>query len=250
MAVVADTGLPTAANQNADKDERRTRYGESITFPLGLDLAGEDGELFMTTNATIGTGVAQTANTTQDTTKPFIMAVVPATATKSVRLHRLMMRPTAVSSGQTVQNIDVITSTAGSRTSAGTQYGQAASGIATAGYRNYRQSLAPASVMDANLWIGAPVTVLGTTPRLIAHFQPRVGTIPVINDEYTLLFGSFFGHNNQTDRVIVAGTTVDYFARQFGPCIIDPGCCVMVIPWAGSIGGAMSWEFELIWSER
>lgn len=229
---------------------RTTRYGEGIGRSAdNLDMLAEDGELFMVTNATYATGVAQTANTTADTAKPFIFMIVPTTTKKFVKLHRLMMKPTAVSSGQTQQVIQIITSTAPTRTSAGTDYNQYASGQAAAGYRNLRSDIAPASVLSA-LWVGAPVTVLGTTPRLVAEFAPRVATIPVVNDVYVMNFGGINFSSPQSDHAIVASTTVNYYYKQCAPVIVGPGTGVMVVPYAASIGGAMSWEFELIWSER
>lgn len=248
--IANDSGLPvTVINQGGNPETRGSRYGDAYNVnAYSPDALAEDGELFLMTNATVGTGIAQTANTTADTTKPFIFMSNPVTSKKFMRIHRLRLKPTAVSSGQTVQNISVVSSVAGSHTSAGTDYNLIGSGIAAPGYRNMRSGLNQSSVADG-IWVGVPVTVLGTLPRLITNFQPRVATIPVANDIYEINFGGA-NWQGQGDHAIVASTTVDYFSTFAPPCIIDPGTCLMIIPWAGSIGGAMSWELELLWSER
>lgn len=214
-----------------------------------MDRMAEDGSLFHMANATPGTGIAQTANTTSDTTKPFIVMVNPVTSTKRVYLHRLILRPTAVSSGQTTQNIDVFTCDGIAYASAGTDYLAAASGIATAGYRQLRSGHANASVLSV-IRVGVPVTVLGTTPRLLAHYLPRQTTIPVIGDTYTMHFGSLYGTIGPGNTPEPVSTTVNQYARQFPPIIVDPGTSCLIIPWAASIGGAMSWEFDFDWSEN
>lgn len=248
---IATEALPTEPPVAAggSPENRANRYGESIVREVHYDQLAHEGSLFQMTNATFGTGVAQTQNTTSDTTKPFIFGIVPSTAKKSVFLHRLTMRPTAVSSGQTEQQIHIITSTAPTRSSAGTDYNVIGSGIAAAGYRNLRQGVNNASVMSG-LWVGAPVAVLGTLPRLVASFTPRVATIPVVNDVYVMEFGGALGGGHQGDHAIVASTTVNYYYKRCAPVICDPGTGFMVVPYAASIGGAMSWEFELLWSER
>lgn len=229
---------------------RASKYGEQYVNVLNLDRLADEGSLFRLRNPTQYTGVAQTANTTQDTTKPFLFGSNPSTSKKSVRLLRLRLRATAVSSGQTVQNIDVITAIGGSRASAGTDNKIQVTGLnATIGYNNVgRADVSQASVMDA-LWAGAPVTVLGTNAQLAASMQGRTTTIPVIGDEYIINFGSLFS-GSAGNGVTPVGTTVDSFVKQEPACIIPPGCTFMVIPWAVGIGGAMSWEYELIWTER
>lgn len=228
---------------------RGNRYGEQYTNQFSLDRLADEGSLFRVRNATQYTGVAQTANTTQDTTKPFLFFTVPATATKSMRLHKLWLRATAIASGQTVQNIDVVTMVGGSRSSAGTDYLINVSGLnGTIGYSNFRPDLNPSSILSG-IWAGVPVTVLGTTPSLIGSHRGRTTTIPVVGDEYVINFGNLF-NQGQAPGITPVGTTVDTFVKHEPACIVKPGCSLMVIPWAAGVGSAMSWEFDAIWSER
>lgn len=228
---------------------RGNRYGELYHNQYSLDRLTLEGSLFRVRNASQYTGIAQTANTTQDTTKPFLFFMVPITAKRSMQLHRLWMRPTAVSSGQTVQNIDVISSVGGSYTSGGTDYDINVSGLnATVGYSNFRPDINPTSILSV-LRVGAPTVVLGTTPSLVGSFRPRTTTIPVVGDEYIINFGNLFsGERGQSVQPV--STTINTYTKQEPACIVLPGCQLMVIPWAASIGGAMSWEFDAIWSER
>lgn len=259
MAVlVNDQVLPTTfTTQGNNAETRGNRYGEPFTELVTEDIYAEEGSLFATRSATLGTGIAQTANTTEDTTKPFITFYNP-TATvgalgKSVRLLRIKMRPTAVSSGQTIQNFSMVTGTGNFYSSAGTDYSAAVTGInATVGIANIGKSGSNvASVLTAgNLRVGVPVTVLGTNTHLQSRWSPRTTTIPVVGDEYIMYFGNRGSYAGEISTVIPVGTTIDQFVRYLEPVIIDPGNSFMIIPWAAGIGGAMSWEFEMVWGER
>lgn len=247
----SELSLPQAVGQTGTPELRGNGYGDQYVNQLTLDRAALQGSLFRSMNATIGTGIAQTANTTQDTTKPFIVGVNPAAATKRVRLVSLIMKPTAVSSGQTTQRIDVVTCAGIAYASAGTDYLNLVSGLnATVGYSNVgRAAQNNASILSV-LRVGVPVTVLGSEARLQAHFSPRVTTIPVIQDEYVMTFGDLGGANVPPTTLIPVGTTIDRIVKACGPVIVDPGYSFMIIPWAASVAGAMSWEFELTWYEE
>lgn len=254
MAVlIQDTSLPQAHATSAEA--RGDRYGDQFVRELDMDRIAEQGSLFRSGNATLGTGIAQTANTTEDTTKPFIFGLngdtaIPTGTGKSVRLVRLVMRPTAVSSGQTIQNISVVVSVGGSRSSAGTDYKINVSGLnATVGYSNVGRVGANNNSILSALWVGAPVTVLGTNPRLAARFSPRTTTIPVVGDEYVMYFGTKTGSGGETSVINPVGTTINRYVKFCDPVIVDVGGSFMVIPWAAGIGGAMSWEYELVWAE-
>lgn len=250
ITVKASDVLPDRVADNAYPEARGSRYGELATNPFSLHRSALEGNVFIARNATQATGIAQTANTTSDTTKPFITLTVGATAVKSVHLIYLILKPTAVSSGQTTQRIDIVTCDGTAWSSAGTNYNQIASGIATAGYHGVNTGKNESSVLS-NFYVGVPVTVLGTNSRNVVRFVPRQTTIPVIADTYGMRFGAFGGDwalpNTGAEPV---STTVNQYWRDFLPLIIAPGTSAMVIPWAASIAGAMSWEFELAWLER
>lgn len=248
----SDTQLPQAVGQAGAPPVRVDRYGESFSQDLNVDRYAEEGGLFVSRNATLGTGIAQTANTTEDTTKPFIVGFNnAAVGGKSVRLLRLLMRPTAVSSSQTIQNISVVTAAGNNYSSAGTDYNIAVSGLnTTVGYVNTgRAGVANASILSV-LRVGVPVTVLGTSPKLQAKFSPRTTTIPVIGDEYIMYFGQRGTGGGEISLVQPVSTTINRYVKYCDPVIVDAQYSFMIIPWAASIAGAMSWEYELIWGER
>lgn len=246
---IAEGTLPQKQGDGGYKEMRGDGYGDQYVTTNGLNRRALEGSMFSIRNATALTGVAQTANTTSDTTKPFIFMLNPAGSGKVAILHWLKLKPTAVSSGQTTQNIDIVLSVLPSRTSAGTDYSSKASGIATAGYQQGRADLSVASVLSA-IWVGAPVTVLGSDSRNVARFQPRATTIPVAQDRYDMYFGDDAGGRSVGNAVTPVSTTVNQYVEHFMPVLFGPGTGMMVIPWAASIGGAMSWEFEMVWSER
>ena len=234
---------------NGAPSVRANRYGEQFVQQYTLERLALEGSLFRVRNATIATGIAQTANTTQDTAKPFICGRNPTISKRSVYLHRLYLRPTAVSSSQTTQRIDVITDTGGLRASAGTDYNIKVTGLnASVGYNNLKGDVSRASVLD-QLYVGVPVWTPGTNQQLAAHFSPRTTTIPVIGDEFIINFGSLFA-GGPVPTLTPVGTTIDTFVKNEPPVIVPPGCGFEVVLWAASIAGAMSWEFDLIWSER
>jgi hypothetical protein len=230
--------------------ERGNRYGEQYFNQYSLDRLGDEGSLFRVRNATLGTGIAQTQNTTQDTAKPFLAFVVPSTAIKSFRPLRIWMRPTAVASGQTIQNIDVITDVGGTRASAGTDYNLKVTGLnASVGYNPVgRSGLNPSSILS-QLYVGVPVWTPGSQQQLQARFQPRTTTIPVVGDEYIINFGSLFA-GGPVPVVTPVSTTINTYVKNEPAIVVEPGCGMIVIPWAAGIGSAMSWEFDLIWAER
>lgn len=228
---------------------RSNRDMEQFIQQYTLDRLQDQGALFRVRNATLATGVAQTQNTTQDTAKPFICGSNPITSKKTVRLHRLFMRPTAVASGQVIQNIDVIVDTGGVRASAGTDYKILSTGLnGVTGYNNLRGGDANATCMSG-LWVGVPVWTPGTNQQLAARFQPRTTTIPVVSDEYTIHFGQLFGSAGINSVVIPVSTTINQYLKNEPVVVVPPGCSFEIIPWAAGIGSAMSWEFDLIWSE-
>ncbi len=171
-------------------------------------------------------------------------------ATKSAHLLRLLLKPTAVSSGETIIVVDVVTCRGQAWSSAGTDFGVAASGIATSGYHGFRTGKPSASVLSV-LRVGVPVTVLGSDPRNVARFTPRATTIPVIQDQYVMNFAALGdGFRSRPSTVIPVGTTIDRIEEEFAPVIVDPGDSFLIIPWAAGALGALSYEFELVWAER
>ncbi len=229
--------------------QRSNKYGEIFHNQLGIDRLVDEGSLFRVRNATVATGIAQTQNTTQDTAKPFIMGRNPTTSLRTIRIHRLYLRATAIASGQTVQYVDVVVDTGGLRASAGTDYNIRVTGLnASVGYNDLKGGAAVLSAMD-QLFVGVPVYTPGTNQKLVAHIKPRTTTIPVVGDEYVMNFGSMFAGAAGT-AVTPVGTTVDTFVSQHPLVVVPPGCSFEIIPWAASVGSAMSWEFDMIWSER
>ncbi len=248
--IYAKEALPDHVSDGGTYYQRGNGYGEKYVNPLSMHRLAHEGSLYHIANTTNGTGIAQTANTTSDTTKPFITGTVSPNATKSVHLLRLLMKPTAVSSGETIVNIDVVTCRGQAWASAGTDFGTPATGIATAGYHTFRTGKGVASSHSV-LRVGVPVTVLGSDPRNVSRFIPRATTIPVIQDQYIMNFAALGdGFRARPSLVIPVGTTIDRIEEDFAPVIIDPGDSYMIIPWAAGILGAMSWEFELVWAER
>lgn len=249
-----DQILPSVsdAQQGSTPDTRTTRYGDTYAYDsLNLDALAEDGELFVTTNAVQGTGVTVGPAITQAAAVllPMLFGSVPTTTKKFVRLHRLKIRLTGIGSGHTSINFNVVTSVGAVRSSAGTDYLALHSALGVAGYHGIRSDQNPASVMSA-LWAGVPVTTLGTTPKLITHWNPRTGTIPVALDEYTITFGGPGIFHVPADHAVVASTTVNMYYHQSAPCIVGPGSSFAVGLWAASMAGTTAAEWELIWSER
>lgn len=253
MATVraSDTALPGQVQQSGTPEQRGDRYGETFVQDLNTDRYAEEGGLFVARSATLGTGIAQTANTTEDTTKPFIVGGVPSTVQKSVRLVRLLLRPTAVSSGQTIQNISVITTSGAGYASAGTDYNILVTGVnATVGYTNIGRSGANNASVLASLRVGVPVAALVSPSHLQTRWSPRTTTIPVVGDEYVTYFGNRAAGGPEVGHVQPVSTTINRYVKVADPVIVEPGTAFMVVLWAAGIGGAMSWEFELVWAER
>lgn len=238
--------LPGKIADNGYQNQRVDGYGDTFVQQWTPRRAAQEGSYFVVQNATAGTGVAQTANTTQDATHPFIGISVPGTQGKSFYLDYIMMKPTAVSSGQTTQNLDIIVCAGTATLAAGTDYSAKATGIGTAGYRSPNTNVVGSSML-ANLRVGAPTAVLGTDARQLVHAIPRDSVIPVAGDQYILVFGREGGFTASGD---IAGTTAKQIVIPCPPVIVAPGYAMLFIPWAASVAGAMSWEFEMGWWER
>jgi hypothetical protein len=92
----------------------------------------------------------------------------------------------------------------------------------------------------ADVRFGALVTVAGPSKRIVSNSIFRT-VIPVVGDEYTLVFGE----SNQGQNPTINGTTPGKFVEVAPGIMVPPNWAACFSLWLPSQSGASSWEVEL-----
>lgn len=192
-----------------------------------------DGQYFLATSPTPGTGIASlAAPTTFDDTKPFLL-INNAHPTKNLTLDYLKLTVTAAGTGGTAIH-----------------WGIKVDGVNATRYTSGGSTLTPVCVSmpsgaasSAVIKCGAIVAAaVSSSARLLGHSVLRP-VIPVIGDTYMIVFNGDF--SIALGGQPVAGTAVANVAVSHAPVILGPTQWAAIHLWLPSQSGASSYEVEL-----
>lgn len=193
--------------------------GQSVTPITGKDLGPAfEGSYYVAVSPTPGTGIiGHAAPTTFDETKPYLLVYNGST---SLRLYPQFLRlhDTVVSVGDSRVQFTVTRDVGNLYASGGT--------AATISNTNSEATNAASGIVITQ---GAVVAAAATGARALLGNYCLRGTIDVVEDTYTLVFGGTDG--------FVAGSraaTVMDLAQSLPPVSIGPGKCLKIHQWAGS----------------
>ncbi len=216
------TQLPAGAlpDGSANPANRVDGYGEQWSlspFAAGLGSAVEGSE-FVAVSPTPGTGIiGHAAPTTFDETKAYLL--VYNGSSKYLYPRFLRLHDTVVSVGDARMQFTFTRDTGNLFSSGGT--------AATVSSTN--SDLATAGSSGVVVTQGAVVCAAATASRAILGNYCLRGTIDVVEDTYTFVFGAVDGFTTGSR----AATVMD-IAQSVSPIGIGPGRCLKVHQWAGS----------------
>lgn len=220
MAVFRDRPIPTPDNFSAGPPSRAGRYSDAYVMPITSKewVSADEGSYFMAISPTPGTGLlGHAAPTTFDETKPYLYVYNGSQS----RLYPqfLGLHDSAASTGGARVQFTVALDT-GNRYSSG--------GTALTINNTNMDSAVNSSGVAA--YAGAVVATAATaTRRVVDHIIFR-GTIDIVEDIYTIVWGTPDGAGQAGSRA----ATVEDLARVGPPLVVGPGQSLLVHQWAGA----------------
>lgn len=203
-------------------------YGEQWTFPLSNKEwgAAAEGSYFTAISPTPGTGIlGHAAPTTFDQTKPYLL--VYNGSSKNLYPQFLRLHDTVVSVGDSRVQFTITRDVGNLFSSGGT--------AATVNSTN--SDFATPGSSGVIVTQGAVVCSAATAQVGVLGNYCLRGTIDVVEDTYTLVFG---GADSFVTGSRVA--TVMDIAQPVAPTVIGPGKCLKVHTWAGSMSTGPTYE--------
>jgi hypothetical protein len=234
-----NAALPSANTANAQAEARSSTYGELFSQPVGLGnyTLGLEGSYYKAINPTIGTGIAQTVQTSFANTNGVLTMHNGASAggvnlvLDYVRLVNTVVG-TSTTSTQAAIAIDNIT-----------RYSSGGSSITGLNNCNMGASQASQAVVHFGaLTLASP----SASVRYLSRFNLRTA-IMVILEEWIITFGrvNLGGFNT------MSGTAAQRMMVEAGPVVLAPGDEMVLHLWnVANVTTPPSWEFELAWYER
>src|SRR3990167_697244 len=221
---------PVATPDGSARNERWARYGESyVDGSLNRDqsFAGE-GTYFVAITPTAGTGViGHAAPTTFDEAKPYL--VLYNGGSNYIYPQFLTLYETVAGIGHTRVQFTLSVDNTDRRSSAGTAL--------VINNVNMTSDI----TSGATGYVGAVVGTAATGARRLLGNYPFRGTIDIIEDSYTMIFGGHSGGSHSASRV----ATVQDHVRVVPPVVIGPGESFLVTQWAGSQSTGPTFEVVL-----
>ena len=222
---------PSAAedsNPAVASEVRLARYKEYYTYPItNKEMAyADEGSYYVAITPTAGTGIiGHAAPTTFDETKPY-MSIYNASTTNRLYPQFVTFYETAASVGGTRMQFTLATDTGDRRSSGGT----------AAVVNNVNQD--SSNLSSATIFVGAVTAAAATGSRRLLGNYPFRGTIDIIEDSYTLVFGAPNGGHGSNSRVATVADSV----RMLPPVCIGPLQSMLIHQWAASQTTGPTWE--------
>jgi len=238
-AVKVNRLLPSAVTEGNQTPLRGGRYAEAFTIPMGFGAYPlvQEGTYFKAINATPGTGIAQTIQTTfLSTNGVFMILNGDAASGKHLVMDYIRLINTVVGT-TTTRSEAVLAVDNTNRFSAG---GSTLTAV------NANMDVATSSI--ATVRFGAlTLTAESGSVRRLSRFQLRTA-IMVQFEEFIISFGrpTLGGFNT------LSGTNGQRMMVDAGPVVIGPGNHSLIVHlWnPGNATTAPSWEVEAGWWER
>lgn len=231
--------VPSANTEGNNVQVRGDRYG-GLWLP-GPAQAAEEGQVFVATNPTMGTGLAGAAATTafSATAALCILRSTASAGGKSILPVSIRMVNTAAGTGGVSAHVALVIDT----------INRYSSGGALLVPSSTRNDDAPASICSP--YFGALVAAAATNQRILGRTVLKTQVAPcwTIGDEVHITFGCW-GSNGNPGGGPIAGTTPVSIAKQMAPIAVTPGGSMVMHVWQPSQSAAASWEVEIVWWER
>ena len=230
---------PTAAedaNPAVVSEARLGRYKEQYSYPLtSKEMAlADEGTYFVAITPTAGTGIiGHAAPTTFDEAKPYLL-LYNASTTARVYPQFVTFYETVASVGGTRMQFTLAADTGNRRSSGGT--------AAVVNNVNQDSTITAA----ATVYVGAVTAAAATSSRRLLGNYPFRGTIDIVEDSYTLVFGAPNGGHGSNSRVATVADSV----RMLPPVCIGPLQSFLIHQWAGSQSTGPTWEVVMGFVER
>jgi hypothetical protein len=235
MGIFRDRPSPAVDNALDAAPGRGGRYGERYVVPVSNKelAAGDEGSYFMAFTPTPGTGIiGHAAPTTFDEAKPYL--VLYNGGQNRIYPQFLSFHDTVVSVGGARVQFTLAVDQ-------GNRYASAGTALTT---KNVNMDSVVTTA--ATITVGAVVaTAASASRRVVDHLVFR-GTIDVVEDVYTIVFGTPDGAAQSASRV----ATVADLARIAAPICIGPGQSFLVHQWAASQSTGPTFQVRLGYIER
>ena len=226
---------PVPAEDGQVGNARLGRYGETyVDGAANRDqhYAGE-GSYFVAVTPTPGTGViGHAAPTTFDEAKPYM--VLFNGGTNYIYPQFITLYETVAGVGHTRVQFTLTIDNGDRRSSAGSALT----------INNVNMTSTNAS--SATCYVGAVVATAATGARRLLGNYPFRGTIDIIEDSYTLIFGGHGGGSASNSRV----ATVADNTRVVPPVVVGPQESFLITQWAVSQSTGPTWEVVMGFVER
>jgi hypothetical protein len=245
--VKVSRNLPTALSDAAETGMRGSRFGELLNQPLfgSRQALVDEGSYWIATNPTPDTGIALTTSITAFAETAGAVSVAlhmrnsettDVVGTKRIypdylRLKLIAQAPTSATSWSYAVTLNDLT----------TSYTSGGSTITPINANPEKASSGTIAVLH----FGALTTAVPTNRRLVARGLLR-GQVPVILDQYILVFGG--EPTGGSYWVTAAG--VQRIVEITPPFIIPPGWSMALHMWGASNAAAPQFEFESGWWEK
>lgn len=221
----------------ATKQLRSSAYGELGTVAYGksgIYNIADEGQYFVATNPTPGTGISGIAAADGiNNAEGLLLLTNDNTDGKRVYLDYLYLRNTAAGTNGTNMDFTVKIDSAARYTSGGSAI------------TPVNVNMDDSSTCGCTMYFGALVTTTSTTCRLISHHVLRRATIIVAGDEFFVNFGAPPSPSVRTGTLAADSTTNVSYSYNAPPVILGSGDCVWMAANAASQSAAADWEFEM-----
>lgn len=245
MTTVVRKILPSAYNDGDEASNLGDRYGAQIVQPLhgGKQAVAEQGNYFVASNPTPGTGIAMSQS---------ITSFNEAAGAVGVVLYLRNTETSAVNASKRIYpDYLMLRSITTAPTSATDWY--------MAGVLDYNPTLAtggsaitPVNVNGdsslasiATMRFGVLTTPVPSSRRLLFNRLLRA-QVPVVMDQYKIIFGGIEGGAS-----IVTGAGAQNLIFNAPPIVIGPSQNLLLHMWGTAFGiASATWEFEMGWIEK
>ena len=238
VRVASRPGATTDGNQTG---VRISKYGGQFVVAEQTGKAAsycEEGSYFVATNATLGTAITGTAAPTSFSATVALMSIFNSAATggKSITLDYLRLYPKAAGTNGTNFQYAMSTDRINRFSSGGTAI--------TPVNANVNSDAVSAATINFGALTAAAA---GAKVVRLSHGQLR-SVIKVIGDVYEFKFGDSGAWSSS--GMPLEGTLQANIVQRVPPCVLPPGCSLLLHELAASQSVAATYEFELGYWER
>jgi hypothetical protein len=230
-----DRVAPAPLNQGEYGPLRTDRYGGAITTPLHSKVyaLADEGNYFLATNPTMGTGIAGIAASTSYDATESLLHLRNVSTTKRLYLDFIELSVTAAGSSGTTTGFTLSADRGASRV-----------GTGGSSITPKNVNMASSETADCTLQFGAVASGAASADvRLLGNFLVR-SVIKVVGDKYRFTFGDS-GAAWGLAGAAMEGTTIAAITIPCPPVVLGENDQFLLSDWGASQSGASSYEFRI-----